>query len=395
MKEIKGPQAKSLAMLKFLLLALAGLTIGGMIGLIAGSFMYAQHYLVQFFWETIPEHLGKLPAFYILGMTILGGLVVGLGRKYLGDEPQPMHTVIHNIRTGEGTPGIQTVPKAYLLSALSLGFGAALGPEAALVGISVGFSSWVSQQLAALAKKLHLEEMKNPWAKIPGYLAIAGGVVVFSQVAKSIFSANYPYYPYDFSFSLEEIVFAIVMGLLGILLGKLFIELGGLFGKWLSPIKEKPVLTSIVGGAVLGILGIVSPLILFSGQTGLRTLFDTGLETGGFFLILIGLLKIVATKANSSTGWKGGEFFPLMFSSMAIGLGIANLVPGIDPMVALSAITAASVTVVMGNVFLALLTVLLFLPADLILPMGIAALLAFLATKRWNAKPKLVPQEEA
>ena len=42
----------------YLLLGLVGISLGGLVGAIAGSFMYAQHYLIEFIWEFIPHQLG-------------------------------------------------------------------------------------------------------------------------------------------------------------------------------------------------------------------------------------------------------------------------------------------------------------------------------------------------
>ncbi|MFN2235551.1 MAG: hypothetical protein ACK2U1_15095 [Anaerolineales bacterium] len=63
---------------------------------------------------------------------------------------------------------------------------------------------------------------------------------------------------------------------------------------------------------------------------------------------------MIATKTNTATGWKGGEFFPVMFASAAIGLGISNLIPGIHPMVAIAAFMAATITIVMDNIYMGL-----------------------------------------
>ena len=371
---------------------LAGIALGAVVGLIVGAFMHAQHYVIEFLWGHLPEQLGGLTPLYIFILCVVGGLVVGLGRKYLGDEPKDIHTVMHSMRTGENLPGIKTVPAAFLISLASLGFGAALGPEAALAGISVGLGTWAGGVLSRLAVRLHLEDMQKPWSKLAEYFAIASGMLVFIQASKSIFSNNYAYFPYDFSLSVDEILLAVALGLLGYLLAQAFTWMGTQLNRLLEPVRSKPVLTSLLGGVLLGALGMVSPLVLFSGQVGLGELFEVGLGMSGLFLILVGVLKLVAIKANTASGWKGGEFFPLMFSSSAIGLGIANLLPGIHPMVAIAALMAAAMTVVMDNIFVAVPIVLLFLPVDLALPMVVAALVAMLIQKKAVFVPQLEPQ---
>ena len=372
---------------------LVSIGLGSLIGAIAGSFMYAQHYLIEFLWESIPHHLGGLNPWHTFIICVVGGLIIGIGRKYLGDEPQPMHAILHSIKSGKNIPGIKTIPAAFLLSLISLGFGAALGPEAALIGIAVGFSAWAGDIITRFSEKLNLTNLQKTWSKIPGYFAIASGFIMFVLVAMPMFSLKYSYFTYQFSLANNEILISIVLGFLGFLLGKIFSGIGNHLDKLLAPIENKPVLTSLLGGVLLGGLGMVSPLILFSGQIGLSSLFENGLEMSGVFLILIGMFKMIATKVNTATGWKGGEFFPVMFASAAIGLGISNLIPEIHPMVAIAALMAATITIVMDNIYIALAIMLLFLPANLLIPMLLASLVATVATKNFIFSPKLVTQK--
>jgi H+/Cl- antiporter ClcA len=366
----------------YLVLLLFSIGLGGGIGAIAGSFMYAQHYLIVFLWESIPQQLGETTALYFFFLCVFGGLVVGLGRKHLGDHPQAMQTIMAKVKTGKDLPGIATVPIGYLLSLLSLGFGAALGPEAALVGITVGFGSWARDIMAKFGRRLQLQHLQKPWSRLPGFSAIFAGFVVFALVSKPMFNTRYPFVPYQFSLSGSEILLAVLLGFVGLILGVFFAKAGVILDKLLHPLQNRPVIIGMVGGIILGALGAISPLILFSGQTGLGRLFVEGAGLNGFFLILIGLLKMIATKSNTVSGWKGGEIFPVMFASAAIALGISHLLPAIHPMIAIAAIMAATVTVVLDNIFLALAIMAIFLPWNLFLSMTLASLVAILATKK-------------
>lgn len=392
MEILEQQKTKHISSKNYILWLLISLLLGAMIGAAAGSFMYAQHYLNAFLWEQIPQLLGGLTPAYTFIICVIGGVLIGVGRKYLGDEPQPMHKIIQSLKSGEALPGIKTVPVGYALSLTSLGFGAALGPEAALVGISVGFSSWAREVIDRAAIKLNLTDLGKRRSKLPRIFAIASGFAIFILVAKPMFNLSYKYFPHKFSFVIDEIVIAIALGLLGLFLGKLFIKIGNRLNQILIPVKSKPILIGLLGGAILGILGMVSPLILFSGQLGLSVLFEDGLRMGGTMLITVGLLKMLATKANTATGWKGGEFFPVMFASAAIGLGVSNLIPAIDPMVAIAGLMAATVTIVMDNIYIALAIVLMFLPINLIIPMVVASLVATVATKNFSLRSKLVAQ---
>lgn len=390
MKDISTQSSRLSLAKSYLGLLLFSIGLGGAIGAIAGSFMYAQHYLIVFLWEAIPQRLGGTTALYFFFLCVIGGLLVGLGRKYLGDHPQAMQTIVAKVRTGKDLPGIDTVPIGYLLSLLSLGFGAALGPEAALVGITVGFGSWARDLMARWGRRLQLEQLQKPWSRIPAFGAILSGLVVFALVSKPMFNTSYPFVPYRFSLSGSEVLLAVLLGGVGLILGIFFSKAGVILDKLFYSLQSRPVVIGMIGGIILGALGSISPLILFSGQAGLGRLFVEGAGLNGFFLILIGLLKMIATKSNTVSGWKGGEIFPIMFASAAIGLGISHLFPAIHPMIAIAALMAATVTVVLDNIFLSLAIMAIFLPWNLFLSMTLASLVAIIVARKLTLAPNLI-----
>ena len=61
---------------------------------------------------------------------------------------------------------------------------------------------------------------------------------------------------------------------------------------------------------------------------------------GAGALLATGFLKVLASQVCLGLGWRGGHFFPLIFSGIAIGYAAAGLF-GIDPVFALSVSTAA------------------------------------------------------
>ncbi|MCP5096575.1 MAG: hypothetical protein GY943_13565, partial [Chloroflexi bacterium] len=120
-------------------------------------------------------------------------------------------------------------------------------------------------------------------------------------------------------------------------------------------------------------LGTFSSLVLFSGQTGMNDLFTKGAEMGGWLLIAIGLAKLLAVAVLVSTGWKGGEFFPMMFAGAAVGMGVAYLIPAVDPMVGAMATMAATTAAMLRKPLAVVLLVVLLMPASLIVPIIVGA----------------------
>ena len=77
-------------------------------------------------------------------------------------------------------------------------------------------------------------------------------------------------------------------------------------------------------------------------------------------LIVLAVAKLFASSLLLATGWKGGYIFPIMFSSVALGLAVNLLFPGIPVAVAVAATMAgALVAALKAPLFAALFTTIL------------------------------------
>ena len=100
----------------------------------------------------------------------------------------------------------------------------------------------------------------------------------------------------------------------------------------------------------------LQPLALMSGELQITPLLQGALVTNGHTLVLLGLLKLGLCALCLSSGWIGGQFFPLIFGASAIGMGLGELWPQVVPgQVAVSSLTAAIQSAVLGQALLPLL----------------------------------------
>jgi H+/Cl- antiporter ClcA len=106
--------------------------------------------------------------------------------------------------------------------------------------------------------------------------------------------------------------------------------------------KGHVVLRGLVGGLGMGIIGALLPLTLFSGEEQTVDLIVNAAELGILALIVMAVLKLFATSLLLSTGWKGGYIFPIMFSSVALGMAVNLVFPGIPVAVAVAATMAGA-----------------------------------------------------
>ena len=86
-------------------------------------------------------HVTNLDIYTLLLCTI-GGVLVGLCAKYLGDYPKDLETSVGQFKRTKQFDDRHLV-QGVVASLASLGFGAALGPEAALVSLVGGLSTWI------------------------------------------------------------------------------------------------------------------------------------------------------------------------------------------------------------------------------------------------------------
>ncbi len=385
----------------FYQLVLYAVVLGAVVGLATAAFLLAEHWLTGLVWEEIPRRLGPF-GLYALVVCTVGGLLVGLCQQFLGDYPKPMKEALEDVRT-KGGFDVAHVPHGVATSLVSLGFGAALGPEAALIGLSGGLGTWVARRIKMGARQAHAlayfsvsaslgaffyspfgsaalplespdgDEIPSAWVMIPGVFAGVAGLAVALFLAGEVLRGTYDYLPYKSPRNGTDLLMAVPLGLLGAMVGRLYLNFHHYLTLWLKPLHRHKILRGLMGGLVLGLLATACPLVLFSGQAGLNDLLIHGQQMGGGLLVLTGLAKVLALGVCVSTGWKGGEFFPIMFAGAAIGLGTACLIPAIHPMVGLATVMTAATAALLKKPLATILIVVLYMPSALIVPITVGA----------------------
>ena len=97
----------------------------------------------------------------------------------------------------------------------------------------------------------------------------------------------------------------------------------------------------MLAGLALAICGTVLPYTMFAGETQADVLMETYLTIPAGVLIATGLVKAMLTPALINLGWRGGHFFPVIFSGVSLGYGLAILT-GADPVFCVAVCTAST-----------------------------------------------------
>jgi len=111
----------------------------------------------------------------------------------------------------------------------------------------------------------------------------------------------------------HDLVLAATLGLLAALLGMTLMRGVAISENMFTRMRLRPALRTLAGGLVVGLLAMVTPQIMSSGHGALRVagMLDLSFRT----VLLLFVLKIVASIASLGSGFRGGMFF----SSLLIG----------------------------------------------------------------------------
>lgn len=325
--------------------------------------------------EIAPMRLLALP---------LGGLFLGLGALYIHRRRAAVDVVEANALHGGRIP----VQDTLLISAqtlLSNGCGASVGLEAAYAQSGGGIASWIGQILrirradlrvlvgagagaaiaaafgAPLAGAFYAFEIVigayTPASIAPVAAATISAVITaralgatpYLIAANSIRSITTPDYLLYAGFGLIAAIFGIVI-----------MRLVSGVEAWVrrSPLPEwsRPAL----GGTLLMPIAWVTPQALSAGHGALHLTIDAGLALRA--LVLIFVMKTLASVISLGFGFRGGLFFASLFLGALLGQILAALwmmIPGVMPITytdaALVGMAALAVAIVGGPMTMSLL----------------------------------------
>jgi len=378
------PHAKLVNYLRLMLLVVI---LGAVSAVITFVFVALVNLLTDLIWKGVPIVLGVDSRLFTFVICIIGGLLVGLLVKLFGDH----NAIFSELMQEFGKTGrfdYHHAPGIVITAFISLIAGGSLGPEAPLADACGGLGTLAAEKL-----KLDEQETRtmgfgglsamlgafitNPfggallglesaqggatgamlyfWALFPSLLASAVATVVFVGLTGSFFDALYAFPAY--TPILKDLLLAVPFSLVGAVAGVLFTLMFKWLRKLMLPMKAHVVWRGLIGGLGMGIIGVLLPLTLFSGEEQTAELIKQAAEIGFVMLIVLALSKLFATSLLLATGWKGGYIFPIMFAGVALGMAGHLLFPDTPIAVTVAATLAgALVAALRAPLFAALFT---------------------------------------
>jgi len=321
--------------------------LGGVAGAVSAGFLHFLEWGEKLVWSGL---LAK-NQWQALVLCILGGLLVGLCQRILGDHPKLLNEAILEIRK-TGRLEYRHLPNGVATAAVSLIFGAGLGPEAAIIDLIGGSGTWVGDVIRAVQRRLGLipevvgarriDKILQAW---PGWIALVMGSAAFLRLLGGLYSGGILHI--DMGFRWSDLLWSVPLGLLGAAAGAFYLSLQGITRRLTAPLQGRPIWRGMLGGFVLGATALFLPLVLFSGQHEFQHTYDNSAEMGFWLLLLTAAARLFLINFLLATGWKGGQFLPVMFAGAMLGLSVSILFPVFSPGVAVLACMAGLTAVVL------------------------------------------------
>ncbi len=330
-------------------------------------------------------HLPMLRAFAVpvLGGAVLGVFAWGLGRL----RPRKLVDPVEANALYGGRVSLNDSLIVAGQTTWSNGVGASVGMEAGYAQLGAGIASWLGRNFSLRRNDLRVLVGCGTAAAIGGAFSaplcgafyaieliigtysittlplviiaslagtltvqlLAGGTPPLQVILPSVVPGSV--YP-------VVLVFGVLSGLAGIVImrGVTMIEEG--FRRSGIPVWLRPVL----GGAVVGILGCISPKAMSSGHSALHA--DINVSYPFLLALMFLVIKALASAFSIGSGFRGGLFFASLFLGMLFGkvfAGAISILPfltamptGFYAVVGMSALATAIVGGPMTMTFLAL-----------------------------------------
>lgn len=315
-----------------------------------------------------------------IAIVALGGLFVGFISTYLAPEtkghgiPEVMYAVA---RLG-GRIRARVALVKMIASAITIGTGGSAGREGPIVHIGSAIGSTLAQWLRLSDRMITLAVACGAAGGIAAtFNAPMAGVIFSLEVIVRRFTAHYfglvvissasaimvvrilsgvgdhPKFPLLENYSLTsvwDLFFFIFLGIMAALVAHAFIRLLYRVEDISSKTPVPAVIKPAIGGGLTGLIAIWMPQIMGTGYETIDLALNNHLLAGTLVLLL--LLKMVATSFTVGTGGSGGIFLPSLFIGAMLGGSYGSLLnawfpevvssPGAYSLVGMSVMFAAA-----------------------------------------------------
>ena len=372
-------------------LVLAGLLLSSLIALVSGGFIVLEGHLITLIWETLPQALAHA-WWYDLVVCLTGGLLLAWLKGKWGPLPATAHQAMAELKQTQ-TVDYRATFKNLAVALVILAFGAGVGPEAALLGAVVSLSVWQADRLryfyfqhatlktVAWPRRLwwlvaptgHLQRYRSeralPAAQLGAKkkfyaLFIVNGLVTFTILMRLIGHPSFITKMGASHWHWSQLWIILPVLLIAPLAGWLYHQ-GSRGIHRLAQRLPQYLPQTLVGAGVIFLFAVLLPRLLFSGQTVMALIPQVSDHQSGYLLMTAAVLKLVFLQLCLGTGWIGGDIFPIAFSTILFGFGVAQLLPQLDGLLVVAVVATGLAINLLNNLWVAGIFIALFFPLNL------------------------------
>lgn len=339
-------------------ISLIAILIGILTGVLIGIYTVLMDFLSNAFYggNSLFEYYG-IPSWTIILVPMIGGLAVGLIRKYFLKTHYGVESVIEASALHGGRLKAKYAIGEAFLSVITIGTGGSAGKEAPGVLMGAGAGSLAAKVFNLRGKSLRVylgcgaaagisAAFNAPLAGIVFVVEVIFGeleaktfipIVLSSVFSTFIFQAffgsdalSFPHY--SLSQPLYEFWLFPVLGILAGIASVLFIKIFYFIREFFKSLKISSVFKPAIGGIIVGIIGWYFPQVLGLGYDVMLDVVENPLPI--MLLLALIVLKTLAFSFTIGSDGAGGSIVPSMFVGVmlgsAFGLICDSLIPGLS-----------------------------------------------------------------
>ena len=285
-------------------------------------------------------------------IPILGGLVSGLLVFLIAPEAEGHGTdaMIEAFHTKGGFIRKRVPFVKILASAITIGSGGSAGKEGPIAQIGAGFGSFLAGLLRLKPRDRRILVLAGAAGGIGAIFHAPLGAALFAPevlyreaefefeailpcivsaiIASSIFDQWYGrtalFFPGPVNFEPRELLAYVLFGGFCALVGFFYIKMFyGSRDRFFLRVPIPRILKPALGGAFLGVIAYFFPQVLDGGYGWIQAAMENKIFWG--VMLLLALMKILATSATISSGGSGGVFGPSVFMGAMLGGAFGSL----------------------------------------------------------------------
>ncbi len=354
--------------------ALRIVLLSALVGVLAGcataAFLFAFNAVAFVVWTWVPRVSHPyIPSLLASGAAVFAvAVAIGALLRWRGRPTEPEKALHDYLETGHIEPRTFALTAAW--SALSLGSGGAIGPEAPIVDITGGFSGLIAERLrldsrdtavltcAAVSGAFAalfgspvagvlfgvelLHDTRPTLERLTFVASLAAAATGFATAATILGRGFEPIYvfPHYALPRLQDLLLAVPIGLLAACIGVGFTRALHVVRSITAGLRARPSAAVFASAASVVIAASVSPRLLFSGQAMTDWLLRYGARLGVLALVALAATRLGLAVWQLSTGYYGGTIFPLITAGAAVGVALNVALPAIPPGVAVVSVIA-------------------------------------------------------